>query len=337
MKQLIVAAGIMMASIGVAQAQTPGRPASIGITGDTANVNTPVQGGVALIGGGGNVDGAFRWMINRSGGGDVVVLRATGPDDYHTYIGQLGKVHSVETLLIDSRELANNDTVAYIIRQAEMLFISGGDQSNYMRYWRGTKTMDAINYLLNVKKVPVGGTSAGCAVLSGFYYSGEKGSAVSATALANPDDSLVTVYNNDFLQPPFLQQVITDQHYLKRKREGRHITFMSRIIRDWHIFPKGIAPDERTAVCIDEKGMATVIGESKACFIVTSPDKAPEQVIAGKPLVWNHQRQALQVYEIPGTPEGNGHFNVKDFTPSDASGGQWYWWWVDKGIKKQKQ
>ena len=45
-----------------------GRPASIGIIGDTANVNGPTQSGVVMMGGGKDVDAAFKWMINRSGG-----------------------------------------------------------------------------------------------------------------------------------------------------------------------------------------------------------------------------------------------------------------------------
>src|SRR5829696_5221604 len=128
------------------------RPSSIGIIGDAADINKPVAGGIVLMGGGTDVDAAFKWMIERSGGGDVVVIRASGTNAYNPYINSLGVVNSVETLKIDSRELANNDTVAGIIRNAEMLFIAGGDQSNYMRYWKGTKTEQAINYLLSEKK-----------------------------------------------------------------------------------------------------------------------------------------------------------------------------------------
>jgi cyanophycinase-like exopeptidase len=314
----------------------PGRPASIGIIGDTADVKTPTKAGTAMIGGGRDDDEAFKWMINRSGGGDVVVLRATGTDAYNPYIDSLGKVNSVETLKIDSRALANNDTVAYIIRHAEMLFISGGDQSNYMKYWRGTKTVDAINYLLNVKHVPVGGTSAGCAVLGGFYYSGENGSITAREALTNPFDTLVKVYNNDFLHAAFLKNVITDQHYITRKRQGRHVGFLSRIITDQHIYAKGIAADEHTAVCVDEKGKAVVLGSSKAYFLITDPKKSPEQCKPGKPLIWDHKNQAIKVYELQGTETGSGSFDVASFDPNKATGGKWYWWWVENGELKQK-
>lgn len=312
------------------------RIASLGVTGDTTDVSTPTRGGVALIGGGGNVDAAFKWMIDRSGGGNVVVIRASDNYLYNNDIYKLGKVHSVETLLINSREMADNDEVARVIRNAEMLFITGGDQSNYMRYWRNTKTSAAINYLLNEKKVPVGGTSAGCAILTGIYYSGEEGSATSAI-LKNPYDTLVKLYNYDFLKAPFLQSVLSDQHYVARHRQGRHITFMSRIIKDWKIFPMGIAPDERTAVCIDENGNARVFGAGKAYFLKTDPAKAPETCEPGRPLQWIAGKQAVKVYELQGSGQGNGSFSVSDFADSKASGGKWYWWWVENGELKQEE
>ena len=160
---------------------------SLGFAGDTTDVQTTTKGGVVLIGGGGNVPSAFRWMIERSGGGNAVVITASGNAGYHAEIFALGGLKSVETLNITSREQANSDAVARTIRNAELLFIAGGDQSRYMRYWKNTKTAAALNYLLNEKKVPVGGTSAGCAILSGIYYSGENGSAVSDSSLLHID------------------------------------------------------------------------------------------------------------------------------------------------------
>jgi cyanophycinase len=312
------------------------RPSSIGIIGDTANVSTPTQGGIAMIGGGKDVDAAFKWMIGRSGGGDVVIIRASGTAAYNPYINQLGKVNSVETLMIDSRELANNDTVAQTIRNAELLFIAGGDQSNYMKYWKGTKTMDAINYLLNIKHAPVGGTSAGCAILGGFYYSGEIASLTADTALANPYDPLVKVYNNDFLHAPFLHNIITDQHYVTRSRQGRHVVFLSRIAKDWNVTANGIAADERTAVCMDDKGQATVFGSSKAYFLITNAKKAAEICEPNKPLTWNQNHQAIKVYEIMGSDTGNGRFDITKFDSGKATGGKWQWWWVDNGVLNTK-
>ncbi|HEX8333053.1 MAG TPA: cyanophycinase, partial [Segetibacter sp.] len=297
------------------------RASSLGVIGDTTDVKTATKAGIVLMGGGKDVDAAFKWMIEKSGGGNVVVIRATGTNAYNKYVYDLGKVSSVETLKIDSRELANNDTVIRILRNAEMLWIAGGDQSNYMNFWKGTKTADAINYLINKKKVPVGGTSAGCAILGQIYYSGEGGSAVSKDVLADPYHKNVTLYKHDFLKAPYLQKVITDQHYVARSRQGRHVVFLSRIITDWNIYAKGIAADERTAVCIDEKGRAQVIGTSKAYFISSHKKKKPEVCEPGKSLTWSQNEKALNVYEIVGTPEGSGNFNVKNFKKKKASGG----------------
>jgi beta-aspartyl-peptidase (threonine type) len=304
---------------------------SISLAGDAKNIDAPTKSGTALIGGGGAVNSAYKWMISRSGGGDVVVITASNNPDYSKDIYQLGGMNSVETLNIVSREQADNDTVANTIRNAEMLFIAGGDQSRYMRFWRGTKTQAAINYLLNVKKVPVGGTSAGCAILSGLYYSGEGGSVVSDTALLDPFNKDITLYNNDLLHAPYLQNVLTDQHYLARKREGRHVTFMARMINDWGIFPMGIAPNERTAVCIDENGNAKVYGESKAYFISTDASKPPEKITGKQPLEWVADKKALKVYEIQASDSGAGNFSVKDFNANDATGGKWYWWYATNG------
>ena len=314
-----------------------GRPGSLGIIGDTTDVKNPTKAGSVLMGGGTDVAAAFKWMIARSGGGNVVIIRASGTAAYNPYIDSLGKVSSVETLKIDSRALANNDTVVRYIRNAEMLFIAGGDQSNYMKYWKGTKTMDAINYLLNVKHVPVGGTSAGCAIMSGFYYSGEFRSVTSKEALSNPYDTSVRIYNNDFLHVPFLKNVITDQHYLTRNRQGRLVTFSSRIIKNWNIYANGIAADEKTAVCIDEKGKAIVMGKSKAYFLITNPQKSPEVCVPDKPLTWNNKQQAIKVYEIQGSETGAGSFDVAHFKTTKPTGGKWYWWWVDNGELKSAE
>ncbi len=314
------------------------RPASIGVVGDTANVIKDVNGGLVLMGGGTDVAPALKWMIDRSGGGDVVIIRVSGADAYNTYISQMGTVNSVETLKIDSRELANNDTVAHIIRNAEMLFIAGGDQSAYMNLWKGTKTEAALNYLLQEKKAPFGGTSAGCAIMGAAYFSGENGSVFSDGALANPFGAAINLYYNDFLHAPFLENIITDQHYLARTREGRSVVFLGRIQQDFKISARGIAMDERTAVCIDKDGKAQVFGSSSAFFILPDAAKLPEQFSPNQPVTWKHNNQALQVYEITGSLTGNGNFNLANFNVAEATGGAWFWWSVDNGklIKFQK-
>lgn len=306
------------------------RSASIGIVGNIEDVQTTTQGGLVIMGGGTDVDAAFQWMIARSGGGDVVIIRATGTDAYNAYVNRLGNVNSVETLKIDSRKLADDDGVAQIIRNAEMLFIAGGDQSDYTGYWKGTKVMAAINYLLTEKKVPVGGTSAGAAVLGNYYFSAERGGITSDEALANPYRQSVTIGRDDFLKAPFLQNVITDQHFSQRDRQGRTAVFLGRIMKDWDKAPYGIAVDERTAVCIDDAGMAEVFGSNKAFFLKTDAAKAPETFVTGSPVTWNSGGQAILVSAFSGTVRGN-KFNVATFEPENTLGLEKFWWSVVAG------
>lgn len=306
------------------------RPASIGILGDPADVQTPTKGGLVIMGGGADVDAAFQWMISRSGGGDVVIIRASSTDAYNDYVRKLGKVNSVETLKIDSRRLADNDGVAEIIRNAELLFIAGGDQSDYTGYWKGSKVMDAINYLLNDKKVPVGGTSAGAAILGNYYFSGERGSVTSAAALANPFVREITLYKDDFLKAPFLQNVITDQHFSQREREGRMAVFLARIMTDWNKIPLGIAVDEATAVCIDEEGIARVVGNNKAFFLKTYSGKTPETLEASQAVTWDRDGEAILVSEISGKVQNNS-FDVSSFGPVEGSVVKDSWWSVIGG------
>jgi cyanophycinase len=312
------------------------RPGSLGILGDTTDVQTTTKGGLVIMGGGTDVDAAFKWMIDRSGGGDVVIIRASGTNAYNDYVNRLGKVNSVETLKIDSRKLADDDRVATIIRNAEMLFIAGGDQADYMGYWKSTKVMQAINYLLSEKKVPVGGTSAGAAILGNYYFGAERGGVDSDEALSNPYNTKVVLGRDDFLKAPFMSNVITDQHFAQRSREGRLTVFLSRIMKDWVKAANAIAVDERTAVCIDELGNAEVLGSNNAYFVKTDITKQPESVDNGIPLSWDHSGKAIKVFSVSGTVNNN-KFNMNTFQPQTPSLFTSFWWSVVAGSWKVVQ
>src|SRR5215213_2608273 len=73
----------------------------VGNAGDVVRSTTP---GTVLMGGGTDVDAAFQWMIGKSGGGDFLVIRATGTDAYNPYIFGLGTVDSVETIITVTRD-----------------------------------------------------------------------------------------------------------------------------------------------------------------------------------------------------------------------------------------
>ena len=110
------------------------------VEGNSGDVTTSTSAGFVLMGGGTDVDAAFQWMIDKSGGGDFVVIRASGTDAYNPWIyNDLGGVDSAATIIIKNRAAASDAFVVDQIRNAEALFIAGGDQSNYVDYWKGTQ------------------------------------------------------------------------------------------------------------------------------------------------------------------------------------------------------
>ena len=299
------------------------------LIGDPADVTPSTTGGTCLMGGSTDVDAAFRWMIDKSGGGDFVVIRFDNSNGYNSYIYNMGGVNSVETIIISKASDANSTVIETKIRGAEALFIAGGDQKNYVTLWKNTRVENAINYLINEKKVPVGGTSAGCAIMGTSYFAALNGSVTSAEAMSNPYNSLVSLGHDDFLNIPVLKNTITDQHFTQRGREGRLMTFMARMDKDLAKNPRGIASDEQTAVCVDNTGIATVFGINNAFFLQRT-NLGPETCSAGIPLIWNRSMTAVTVYRIAGSVGGNGSFDLNNY--STASGGTWLYYYVDNGL-----
>ncbi len=300
------------------------------LTGDAADVNRTTTAGLLLMGGGTDVDNAFKWMIGKCGGGDVVIIRATGADGYNAYLFGLGNVNSVETLIIDSRTKAGDAAAIAKIKGAELLFIAGGDQWDYVNYWKDTPVEDAINDLINNKKIPVGGTSAGLAVMGAVYYSAQNGTVTSDKALADPYNKYMTLGKNDFVNAPNLENTITDSHYSQRSRMGRHIAFLARMMKDWtYTNVKGIGIDEETAVCVEANGIATVYGNYNAYFLRNN-GAGPEKCLARNALTWNQGNQAVSVYTIHGGLNGNGSFNLATWT--NASGGTSSFNYVNNGV-----
>ena len=170
------------------------------LIGNAADVVKPTNGLWVLQGGGDDVDENYVRMGARGGGGDFVVLRASQAGEYNQYIYDLCKCDSVETIVFDDRVAASDPFVIQTIRNAEALFIAGGDQDRYVRFWKGTPVQDAINFVA-AKPAPIGGTSAGMAILGEFVYSSMYESLTSAVALADPYAHDVTL-EKEFLALP---------------------------------------------------------------------------------------------------------------------------------------
>jgi cyanophycinase len=240
---------------------------------------------VVLLGGHGDVDEATSFLCRHSGGGELVVLRASGADDYNSEFQSACPGNSVVTFVITSREGANNPFVAEKIHNAHAIFIAGGDQSNYVKYWTGNAVQNEIDEAVK-RGVPIGGISAGLAVQGEFVFDSMLDTVTSPEALANPYDPHVTLVR-DFLSIPVLTGIITDSHFSQRQRMGRSLAFLARIVQDgWAQEAHGIGIDETTAVLVEAGGHARVVGKNSAYFMTL--DHRPEVCVDGKPLTLRH-------------------------------------------------
>jgi len=307
-KTILVAAGIGLCSAATTAAAPGYKHYVVGNAADVTTVTTPL---LVMQGGGTDVDANFVRMGAAAGGGDFVVIRASGTDAYNPYILDLCGCDSVETFVFKNRNGAYQPFVIDHIRNAEALFIAGGDQSKYVDFWKGTPVEDAINYLANVKKVPIGGTSAGMAVLGEFLYSAMSNkSLTSPVALANPFDNDVTL-DREFLTIPTQAGIITDQHLIERDRMGRTVTFLARLIKDgWTQQGLAIAADRETAVHVDpQTGKATIFATpthpTPYAYFLRTPGP-PEICQPRVPLTFHN----VQVYRV----DPSGWFDLTTWT-----------------------
>jgi len=261
--------------------------------GNPNDVTTTTRGGVLFAGGSTDVDAAFQWMCAKANGGDFLVIRASGTAAYNQYIrGLCPALNSVATLIISSRTGAGQPFVKDTILKAEALFIAGGDQANYVRYYAGTPVAAGI-HALSARGVPVGGTSAGNAVLAQFGYSALTGSVTSKQALADPYTPLITISNGFLNVSPLLRDKFTDDHFAARDRMGRLIAFLARVIRDGDASQvSAIATDEKTAFLMEPDGRGVVAGTGAVYFLRTTGP--PEVCKPDMPLTFRN----LSVYRV---------------------------------------
>lgn len=306
-------------------------------TGSSSDVAPAPLGGACLMGGATEHDGAMAWFLQRANGGDVLVLRASGSNGYNNYMySELGGINSVETIVFNNASAATDPYVLERIDKAEAIWFAGGDQWNYVNYWRNSPVAEHINLAIAQRNIAIGGTSAGMAILGSHYFTAQNGSVSSATALANPYAPAVMVGNDPFLEVPFMHNVITDTHYDDPDRRGRHTVFLARMATDHGVEARGIACNEYVAVTVAPDGIAHVWGEwpsyeEYAFFLQVNcvEPSAPEVCLPGQPLTWQRGGEAVKVYKVPGLMQGGNWFDLNDW--KTGNGGTWEHWTVQAG------
>ena len=243
----------------------------------------PTEVGLRLMGGGDWDYRAWRWFLAKAGQGHIVILRASGDGEAGEEVYRdIGGAASVQTLVFDDRKAAEDPRVLAILDRADGVFLAGGDQAKYVRFWKGTPVQKALNDHV-ARGRPIGGTSAGLAILGGVGYGAMDGGSVdSVAALNDPLGPEVTMVG-DFLTMPYLAHVVTDTHFSARDRLGRLIAFVAQVRASSDPQAVGLGVDEDGALCVDADGVGRFFTASHGYAWLVQPDGAP-RAEPGRPL-----------------------------------------------------
>jgi cyanophycinase len=247
------------------------------------------QGFVCAEGGGNAGKGAwadevFGWMVEKSGHGPVVIIGAVplDQDDRPVLFKRLGAA-SVSSLVIDASS-ADTPATHDAIAAAKLVFIRGGAQDRYVRFWKGTTTQRAIVEVYQRGGV-IAGTSAGTAVLGQVVYDSLHGSLTPREALADSRHEHLSL-TTGFLD--LVPGVLFDTHFTERARLARLPVLLARAREDLHLTDLlGIGVDPRTAVCILPDSTAEIRGEGTATFLSLTDDSRIDLPRGKPPAVTN--------------------------------------------------
>lgn len=231
------------------------------------------QGYICAIGGGSEnygdwSDAPYRWIVQKANTGKVIILSVNDETTWlPTYFTSFGASSAVNKK-INTRAIADLQATYDEIVSARAVFIKGGDQWNYINYWKGTKTEQAILAVFANGGV-IAGTSAGAMVLGGTDFSAQVASPTSREVLANPFSASVT-FETNFLN--LVPGALFDTHVAERGRGGRTIGMLVKAKQALSAELLGVAVDDMTALCIDTNGIGTVLGSGSVAFYYPGTD-----------------------------------------------------------------
>jgi len=223
---------------------------------ESSNTETP-KGILYIIGGGKRPATMVDEIIDISGlknGGYLIVLPMASeePDSASYYSTKQFKDKGIENAF--AINFSMQDTVSSekldSIRNAKLIYISGGDQNKFMAVVKNNPIHKAIVDAYYAGAV-IAGTSAGAAVMSKKMITGNQ--------LKNTSDKGYSTIHSDNIEINeglgLLSSAIIDQHFIKRERLNRLIT---------------VALENPTNLCIgiDESTAIMIKGDSaKVCGI----------------------------------------------------------------------
>ncbi len=225
------------------------------------SVQTNPKGYLFIIGGGKRPDYIMERFIKLADGKIVVLPMASG-DPKGTAEYQVNQIKNLGaenvSYLIVTKEEAIQDTTVEKLNGVSGIFFSGGAQSRLMDAIGNTPFATKIKELYQQGAV-IGGTSAGAAVMSKIMITGDE-----QRPEPNKDRVFTKIEGTNIVTEPgfgFLDDVIIDQHFVRRKRHNRLISLV--LENPQYV---GIGIDESTAVIVHPDRTFEIFGESQVIF-----------------------------------------------------------------------
>ena len=283
------------------------------LTGSSADSCANLQSGdgaALLMGGGSDVDASFsnRVRPHVGTGVDTVILRTSGSDGYNDYLMGLMQADSVETLLVDTRNLANSDYVEWVVQSAEFVFIAGGDQSDYLNQWQGTKLQTALQSVFDKGGV-IGGTSAGMALMASSIYDPDGISGAVSDEVVTDFCHQTINFSGGFVSLPMLTNSLTDTHFAERDRLGRSTVFMGHHSNSHY----SISADENSAIFVTANGSGVVDGGGAVYVLREQTSTQRTQLQCGQPVIYE------DVLRVKLQSSDTYNFNTHNHTGSASS------------------
>ena len=188
--------------------------------------------------------------------------------DYMKVFQHLG-IKNAHVMNIRKRNLVSREEYLDRLNVADLVFFSGGNQSNISEAFLGTYFLKHLKKRYQHEGLVIAGTSAGAMALSKIMIKGGN-----ATDSFSKDSIDIGEGLN------FLEHTIIDTHFLQRGRFGRLIHSVAK-----HPNLLGLGLSENTGVIIKNENEIEVIGTSMA-FVVdgsqhqnnTLPHSSPKQL-----------------------------------------------------------
>jgi cyanophycinase len=232
--------------------------------------DTNTKGKLFIIGGGSRpsamVDRIIKESgIDKSGYGIILPMSSIEPDSAIYYSKRQFVEQGIENVyglkFVKDEKIAASKLDS--IKNAKLIYISGGDQNRFMDIIAGTDIEKTIHQAYENGSL-VAGTSAGAAVMSKMMITGNE--------LKHPDYSATfkNIQSDNIEIKPglgMLTNVIIDQHFVKRSRYNR---LFSAIIE--HPDMIGIGIDESTAILV-KQDQFEVVGISQV-IVFKNPNQS---------------------------------------------------------------